>query len=178
MRRDSTIFPPKISEHYKRSSIHILSGEHAGMEARSERINGVLIFFVSGRLDAFGAQQLNVEVHKGLHDDDQNMVIDMTDSPYLSSGGIRVFNSLNREMKRRNGRLVLAAVSDYSMKVLAIAGFTTVIEIFPTASVPPRPPALFSPSKNLLNSRQIAFSSRKIVYDFKRNHLHPQTVLP
>jgi anti-anti-sigma factor len=133
MRRDSTIFPPKISEHYKRSSIHILSGEHAGMEARSERINGVLIFFVSGRLDAFGAQQLNVEVHKGLHDDDQSMVIDMTDSPYLSSGGIRIFKSLNREMKRRNGRLVLAAVSDYSMKVLAIAGFTTVIEIFPTA---------------------------------------------
>jgi anti-sigma B factor antagonist len=103
------------------------------MEARSERINGVLIFFVSGRLDAFGAQQLNVEVHKGLHDDDQNLVIDMSDSPYLSSGGIRVFNTLKREMKRRNGRFLLAAVSDYSMKVLAIAGFTTVIEIFPTA---------------------------------------------
>ena len=103
------------------------------MEARSERINGVLIFFVSGRLDAFGTQRLDVEVHKGLHDDDQNMVIDMTDSPYLSSGGIRVFNSLKREMKRRNGRFVLAAVSDYAMKVLAIAGFTIVIEIFPTA---------------------------------------------
>jgi anti-anti-sigma factor len=103
------------------------------MEARSERSNGVLIFFVSGRLDAFGAQQLNVEVHKGLHDDDRNLVIDMTDSPYLSSGGIRVFNTLKREMKRRNGRFVLAAVGDYPMKVLAIAGFTTVIETFPTA---------------------------------------------
>ncbi|MDD1678820.1 MAG: STAS domain-containing protein [Methanomicrobiales archaeon] len=102
------------------------------MEARSERIDGVLIFVVSGRLDAFGAQQLGEEARKSIHDDDRDLVIDMTDSPYLSSGGIRVFIALKREMKRRNGRFALAGVGDYPTKVLAMAGFTAVFEIFMT----------------------------------------------
>ena len=102
------------------------------MEARSERIDGILIVTVSGRLDAFGARQLEDEVRKSLHDDDRDLVIDLTGSAYLSSGGIRVFNTLNREMKRRNGRFALAAVGDYPKKVMAIAGFMTIFETFAT----------------------------------------------
>ena len=102
------------------------------MEARSERMDGILTVAVSGRLDAFGARQLEDEVREFLHDDDRDLIIDMNGSAYLSSGGIRVFNILNREMKRRNGRFALAAVSDYSKKVLAISGFTTIFETFAT----------------------------------------------
>jgi anti-anti-sigma factor len=103
------------------------------MEARSERIEDVLVIVVSGRLDAFGAQQLNEEVRNVLRDDDRDLVIDMADSPYLSSGGIRVFNVMNQEMKRRNGRFALAAVGEYPKKVLAIVGFTAIFETFATA---------------------------------------------
>ena len=103
------------------------------MEARNERTNGVLIVAVSGRLDAFGAQQLGDEVRRALHDDDRELVLDLTESPYLSSGGIRLFNALKKEMKRRNGRFVLTGVGGYPKKVLAMAGFTSVFEIFGTA---------------------------------------------
>jgi hypothetical protein len=58
--------------------------------------------------------------------------VDLAGSTYLSSGGIRVFNSLKREMKRRNGRLVLCNVGEYPKKVLDMAGFTTVFDIHPT----------------------------------------------
>jgi anti-anti-sigma factor len=104
------------------------------MEARSERRDGVLVFCITGRLDAFGAQQLETWVREGLHDDDRNLVLDMAGSPYLSSGGIRVFNSLKKEMKRRNGRFALAAVGEYPKKVLEMAGFTTVFDLYPTAA--------------------------------------------
>ena len=50
------------------------------------------------------------------------------------SGGIRVFNGLKREMKRRNGRIALSAVGEYPKKVLDMAGFTTVFDLFPTAA--------------------------------------------
>ena len=103
------------------------------MEARSERNGGVLVFFITGRLDAFGAQQMEAWVREGLHDDDHELVIDMAGSPYLSSGGIRVFNSLKREMKRRNGSFALSSVGEYPIKVLEMAGFTTVFDIYPTA---------------------------------------------
>ncbi len=104
------------------------------MEARSERKDGVLVFYVSGRLDAFGAQQLDSWAREALHDDDKELVVDLAGSDYLSSGGIRVFNALKREMKRRNGKLALTSLGEYPKKVLDMAGFTTVFEIFPTVS--------------------------------------------
>jgi anti-anti-sigma factor len=105
------------------------------MEARSERKDGVLIFFVSGRLDAFGAQQLDTWTREALHDDDRELVLDLTDCGYLSSGGLRVFNALKKEMKRRNGRFALAAVGEYPKKVLDMAGFSTVFDLFPTTDL-------------------------------------------
>jgi anti-anti-sigma factor len=102
------------------------------MEARSERKEGVLIFFVTGRLDAFGAQQLDAWTRDALNDDDHELVIDLAGSSYLSSGGIRTFNALKKEMKRRNGRFALASVTEYPKKVLDIAGFSSVFDMFPT----------------------------------------------
>jgi anti-anti-sigma factor len=105
---------------------------NARMEARSERKDGVLIFTVNGKLDAFGAQRLEEWVRAALHDDDHDLVIDMAQSPYLSSGGIRTFNGLKKEMKRRNGRFAIAAAGDYPRKVLDIAGFSTIFDLYPT----------------------------------------------
>ena len=103
------------------------------MDAKSERKDGVLIFYINGRLDAFGAQQLDEWIKGALHDDDKELVLDLYGSPYLSSGGLRTFNVLKKEMKRRNGRFALAAVGEYPEKVLDMAGFSTILEIFPTA---------------------------------------------
>ncbi|MDP3564497.1 MAG: STAS domain-containing protein [Methanoregula sp.] len=105
------------------------------MEARSERKDGVVIFFVSGRLDAFGAQQLDTWVREALHDDDKELVVDLTGTGYLSSGGLRVFNALKKEMKRRNGRFALAAVGEYPKKVLDMAGFSSVFDMFPSVDI-------------------------------------------
>jgi anti-anti-sigma factor len=102
------------------------------MEARSERKEGVLIFFVTGRLDAYGAQQLDAWTREALHDDDHELVIDLAGSSYLSSGGIRTFNALKKEMKRRNGRFALASVTEYPKKVLDMAGFSSVFDMFPS----------------------------------------------
>ena len=105
------------------------------MEARSERKDKVVIFFVSGRLDAFGAQQLETWTRETLRDDDKELVVDMTGAGYLSSGGLRVFNSLKKEMKRRNGRFALSAVGDYPRKVIDMAGFSSVFDMFPTTDL-------------------------------------------
>jgi anti-anti-sigma factor len=109
-------------------------GEKNRMDARSERKDGVLVFFVNGRLDAFGAQQLDAWARGELNDDDKELVVDLAGSSYLSSGGIRVFNGLKKELKRRSGRFALAAVGEYPKKVLDMAGFSTVFEMFPTTA--------------------------------------------
>jgi anti-anti-sigma factor len=101
------------------------------MEARSEKKDGVVILVVSGRLDAFGAQQMEHWAKDALSDDDHDLVIDLAGSSYLSSGGIRVFNGLKKEMKRRGGRFVLSGVGEYPKKVLDMAGFSSVFDLFP-----------------------------------------------
>lgn len=101
------------------------------MEARREKKDGVVLLFVSGRLDAFGAQQMERWAKDALSDDDKDLVIDLAGSSYLSSGGIRVFNALKKEMKRRSGRFALASVGEYPKKVLDMAGFSSVFDMFP-----------------------------------------------
>jgi anti-anti-sigma factor len=105
------------------------------MEARSERRDGILIFFVNGRLDAFGAQQLDHWARGELNDDDKELIVDLAGSSYLSSGGIRVFNGLKKELKRRNGTFALSTVGEYPKKVLDMAGFSTVFSIYPSADL-------------------------------------------
>jgi anti-anti-sigma factor len=106
-------------------------GDTVFMEARSEKKDGVVLLFVSGRLDAFGAQQMEQWARDALSDDDHDLVIDLAGSSYLSSGGIRVFNALKKEMKRRGGRFALAGVGEYPKKVLDMAGFTSIFDMFP-----------------------------------------------
>jgi len=101
------------------------------MEARSEKKDGVVLLFVSGRLDAFGALQMEQWARDALSDDDHDLVIDLAGSSYLSSGGIRVFNALKKEMKRRGGRFALASVGEYPKKILDMAGFTSIFDMFP-----------------------------------------------
>jgi anti-anti-sigma factor len=104
------------------------------MEARSEKKDGVVLLYVSGRLDAFGAQQMEHWAKDALSDDDKDLVIDLAGSDYLSSGGIRVFNGLKKEMKRRGGRFALSGVGEYPKKVLDMAGFTSVFDLFPDSA--------------------------------------------
>ena len=99
---------------------------------RANERTAYFIFFIDGRLDAFGAQQLDEWIKGTLQDDDKELVIDLSGSTYLSSGGLRTFSMLKKEMKRRNGRFALASVGEYPKKVLDMAGFSTILEIFPT----------------------------------------------
>ena len=76
--------------------------------------------------------ELDDWIKGALHDDDKELVLDLSGSTYLSSGGLRTFNVLKKEMKRRSGRFALAGVGEYPQKVLDMAGFSTILEIFPT----------------------------------------------
>lgn len=104
------------------------------MATRFERRDdGILIGYVAGRLDAYKANDLAQEIHDALHDDDRYLVLDLEMCQYLSSGGIRVFVRYRREMARRSGNFALAAVTGYPLKVLGIAGFTSILSLYPSA---------------------------------------------
>lgn len=98
------------------------------MEIVSDRTDNILMISLAGRLDAFGASQLDEAVKKFVTDDDFFVVIDMGNVPYLSSGGIRILVATERMLKSREGGIHLCNVNAYPLKVLETAGFD---QLFP-----------------------------------------------
>ena len=102
------------------------------MEIVSHRTNNILMISLAGRLDAFGASQLDEAIKELIKDYDFSIVIDMENVPYLSSGGIRIFLVTEKMLKKRGGGIHLCSVNSYPLKVLETAGFDELFSIYST----------------------------------------------
>lgn len=102
------------------------------MDITAERTHNALKISPKGRLDAFGASKLDESIKKLVKKDDVNVIIEMDDVPYLSSGGIRVFLAIYQMLKKRGGELYLINVKPYPLEVLEMAGFDQVFTIHST----------------------------------------------
>jgi anti-anti-sigma factor len=102
------------------------------MEIHAERVDAILILALDGRLDAFGAAQLDEALKNALTPEDSTVVIDMANVAYLSSGGIRTLLATEKQLKPRKGGIQLCSLQSYPLKVLAMAGFDQLFTIWPT----------------------------------------------
>ena len=87
------------------------------MEITSDRTDNILTILLSGRLDAFGAKQLDEARKKFITADDSAVVIDMVNVSYLSSGGIRTFLVIEKMLKKRDGGIRICNLKPYQLKV-------------------------------------------------------------
>ncbi|MCX6000695.1 MAG: STAS domain-containing protein [Chloroflexi bacterium] len=102
------------------------------MNVAEERTGEILTVLLDGRLDAFGASQLESALKGLVRDGDSAMVIDMKRVPYLSSGGIRVLVASQKMLRKRGGGVHLCCLSSYPSEVLAMAGFDQFFAIHAT----------------------------------------------
>lgn len=102
------------------------------MEVTSERIGGILVFSIDGRLDSYGASKLDEILSDVIRDDDLFVLFDLEKVPYLSSGGIRTFLKTEKILKERGGKLRLSNIQKYPREVLEMAGFDQIFSIHPT----------------------------------------------
>ena len=102
------------------------------MNITSKRVNGVLVVTPQGRLDAYGALELNESLETIITDNDLVVIFNMDDVSYLSSGGIRSLLGTERILKDRGGMIHLCNVKPYPLKVLKMAGFDQIFSIKPT----------------------------------------------
>lgn len=87
---------------------------------------------VDGRLDGQTSPQLE-SMAKGLLDHHAtDLAMDLTLAGFLSSAGLRVFNTLFRECTHRGKRFVLVGPDEAIREILDISGFSTMLIILPT----------------------------------------------
>jgi anti-anti-sigma factor len=86
---------------------------------------------VMGRLD----QTLNVTLEQTLSgllkDQHYHLVVDLTETTYINSGGLRTLVSAWRKVSGENGSLRLCGLSPRLQEIFAMVGFDQVFEIYP-----------------------------------------------
>lgn len=99
------------------------------MEIHNREEKGVLIIKIDGRLDAANAPVADEEITKALEGDQSRLLFDLSALEYLSSGGLRVILSAAKEIRRREGKVALAALKEYVYEIFEVSGFTAMIPI-------------------------------------------------
>lgn len=91
-----------------------------------------------GRLDALGARSLWMELEPLTREPNARLLVDMTETRYVSSDGLRVLMRASKATKTHGGKLVLCCLNTRLAEIIAMAGLDHVLEIQPTSSAAQR----------------------------------------
>ncbi len=99
------------------------------MEIQHKMENRILIITIQGRLDAATSPSADETIKKTMEQDSNRLLFDLSDLEYLSSGGLRVILSAAKEIRRRNGKVVLCCLNQYVDEIFEVSGFKSMIPI-------------------------------------------------
>jgi anti-sigma B factor antagonist len=86
---------------------------------------------VSGRIDSSSAPQLDQALGKIIHEGRYRIVVDLSETDFMSSAGLRVLISALKQARRFNrGDLRLAGLTSKVKKAFQLAGFDELFQIF------------------------------------------------
>jgi len=98
------------------------SAERADLVLTTTREAGAAVVGVAGELDAFSAPSLE-ELAATLRADGCNeLILDLSQTTFVDSSGLRVLLGLHTELSSGSGRLVLRDPSDPVARLLSITG--------------------------------------------------------
>lgn len=97
------------------------------MTINKETIGDSLSLYLEGRLDTITAPQLEAEFKQNLAGV-KSLCLDMKELVYLSSAGLRVILSAQKQMNKQ-GKMKVRNVNETIMEVFEVTGFTDILTI-------------------------------------------------
>jgi len=97
------------------------------MEIKKTLEGEKLTVAISGRLDTTTAPELE-EALKESMDGISELVIDFTETEYISSAGLRVLLSAEKTMNKQ-GSMIVTGVNDVIMEIFEVTGFVDILDI-------------------------------------------------
>jgi anti-sigma B factor antagonist len=94
--------------------------------------NGTKLVCTVGRIDAYSAKTLEDALKKAIGEGHRKVLVNLKDTDYISSGGLRVFLGTLKELRKDGGTLKLCCLSPGVLKVFKLAGFTSIFSIYGT----------------------------------------------
>ena len=99
------------------------------MEITHKEENGIVSITITGRLDADSSPEAETVVNEALEGQTKQVLFNLASLEYLSSAGLRVLLSTDKEMRRRNGKLVLCSLNEFVKELFDVSGFQSLIPI-------------------------------------------------
>ena len=99
------------------------------MEINHKEENGIVFIAIKGRLDADSSPEAEKIVKDVLDSPANRILFDLRDLEYLSSAGLRILLSAAKEMRRRDGKIVLCDLNEFVKEIFEVSGFQSLIPI-------------------------------------------------
>lgn len=117
-------------EYYHKAEKNILTMTKGRMMMKitKNEAENKLMLSLEGRLDTTTSPQLE-EVLKEHIDAISELTIDLKELVYLSSAGLRVLLSSQKQMNRKNGTMIVKNVNETIMEVFEMTGFVDILTI-------------------------------------------------
>lgn len=103
------------------------------MSVRHERFGqtNTYVVHVIGRLDQGLNPDLEQTLGTLLDDGHNDLIVDLSQTSYINSGGLRTLVSAWRRASRQSGSLRLCGLNARLQEIFAMVGFDQVFEIYP-----------------------------------------------
>ena len=92
----------------------------------------ISIITINGRLDAAAATVADKTIKKILKGDCLRMLFDFSKLDYLGSGGLRVILGAIKELRCKEGQIVLCSLSKFVKEIFEVSGLNSLIPITDT----------------------------------------------
>jgi anti-sigma B factor antagonist/stage II sporulation protein AA (anti-sigma F factor antagonist) len=99
------------------------------MEISQKEENGIVFIAIKGRLDADSSPEAEKVVKDVLEGQTSRLLFNLGALEYLSSAGLRVLLSASKEMRRKEGKIVLCALNEFVKEIFEVSGFQSLIPI-------------------------------------------------
>lgn len=97
------------------------------MKINTSTQNNVCTMFIQGRIDTLNAPELEQAFIENA-ENCEKMIIDFSDTDYISSAGLRVILVAHRKMEKKGG-LVLKNLSKNVASIMKMTGFVKYVNI-------------------------------------------------
>jgi anti-sigma B factor antagonist len=102
------------------------------MEITTGHNEGKAVLAVSGRIDTTTAPELEQAINKEIEQGNRKVLLNFASVSYISSGGLRVLLATAKKLKNPGDKFGICNLSPDVLKILKLAGFTSIFSIYPS----------------------------------------------
>ena len=100
-----------------------------GLEVNTNEVNEVVIVKLIGNLDTNTAPDAEAKINSWLEKSTQKMVINLEETKYVSSAGLRIFLATAKKMTASGGVVKLCSPNEVVQEILDISGFSSILDV-------------------------------------------------